>query len=554
MDSLYKGYPIGYIITWQNPDVRLKDGTSSNGKTIIIDGQQRITALKAAFDGQEVIDKNYKPTKIIIAFHPIKERFETSTSAIRKNKEWIHDISEVMRIDFNSYGFIQEYLQHNPNVNVETLSQNLQNLTEIKTRTIGELKLTSETPLDIVNEIFTRINKEGAMLSEADFAMSRIATFELEQGDEYGITLRKFFDYFCHGLQTPSIIRTIQENDRTFSKKDEFNKISWLAKSKDLIYKPAYSDVIRTAGIIGLNRARLRDVVALLAGRNFEVRSFSQEDSYQKPIANESFIKFHGTIETMVNEYNYRRFEQDILRGSGFQTSDMFNSMNALNYTFAIYHTLLKQTSDFNKVRQLTRKFLLFTILVEHHSGSFETRWEADFKQFDSVVNAETLLNSYETEQLSEIYWTSTLPRELGKSANIKSPKWNVFVAAQNKLNKKSFLSDVEVKNMQIVDLHHIFPKEFLKSAGKTEKEYNRISNFVILSRDINIKIGKTSPSIYLSDVSKYGSSITKLQDNLKDNCVPHDPELWKVENYDVFLEERTKLISALIREHYESL
>jgi uncharacterized protein with ParB-like and HNH nuclease domain len=29
MDSLYKGFPIGYIIAWKNPDVRLKDGTIS---------------------------------------------------------------------------------------------------------------------------------------------------------------------------------------------------------------------------------------------------------------------------------------------------------------------------------------------------------------------------------------------------------------------------------------------------------------------------------------------------------------------------------------------
>ena len=48
MDSLYKGYPVGYIIIWKNPDVKLKDGTFSNGKKIVIDGQQRITALTAA--------------------------------------------------------------------------------------------------------------------------------------------------------------------------------------------------------------------------------------------------------------------------------------------------------------------------------------------------------------------------------------------------------------------------------------------------------------------------------------------------------------------------
>jgi len=48
MDSLYQGYPIGYIITWKNPNIRLKDGTISEGKKILIDGQQRVTALTAA--------------------------------------------------------------------------------------------------------------------------------------------------------------------------------------------------------------------------------------------------------------------------------------------------------------------------------------------------------------------------------------------------------------------------------------------------------------------------------------------------------------------------
>ena len=48
MDSLYKGFPVGYIIVWKNPDVRLKDGEISSGKKILIDGQQRITAIQAA--------------------------------------------------------------------------------------------------------------------------------------------------------------------------------------------------------------------------------------------------------------------------------------------------------------------------------------------------------------------------------------------------------------------------------------------------------------------------------------------------------------------------
>jgi uncharacterized protein with ParB-like and HNH nuclease domain len=60
MDSLYKGFPVGYIIVWKNPDIRLKNGKVSFGKKILIDGQQRITAIQAAVVGQQVVDSNYK--------------------------------------------------------------------------------------------------------------------------------------------------------------------------------------------------------------------------------------------------------------------------------------------------------------------------------------------------------------------------------------------------------------------------------------------------------------------------------------------------------------
>ena len=42
MDSLYQGFPVGYIIAWRNPTVKLKDGSLAEGKKILIDGQQRV--------------------------------------------------------------------------------------------------------------------------------------------------------------------------------------------------------------------------------------------------------------------------------------------------------------------------------------------------------------------------------------------------------------------------------------------------------------------------------------------------------------------------------
>lgn len=111
IDSLYKGYPIGYIIIWKNPDVKLKDGTLSIGKKIVIDGQQRITALTAAITGREVINQEYKKIPIKIAFDPIEEIFEVYNPAIGKNSKMIDDISPIFKPGFDTFTFSIDYAE-----------------------------------------------------------------------------------------------------------------------------------------------------------------------------------------------------------------------------------------------------------------------------------------------------------------------------------------------------------------------------------------------------------------------------------------------------------
>src|SRR2546428_8921193 len=82
LDSLYQGYPIGYLIGWRNPTVKLKDGTSSAGKRILIDGQQRATALMAALLGPEGLTNAYETVRIRIAFRPQEGCFNGANPAI----------------------------------------------------------------------------------------------------------------------------------------------------------------------------------------------------------------------------------------------------------------------------------------------------------------------------------------------------------------------------------------------------------------------------------------------------------------------------------------
>lgn len=198
IDSLYNGYPVGYIITWKNPDVKLKDGTIATGKKVLIDGQQRITALTAAITGEKVVNENYKKIRIKIAFNPIEEKFEVSNPALEKNSQWISDISEIFKPTFDSYQFVGDYAQVN-NVPGNEINKTIQNLLSIRTNSIGVIELSPTLDIETVTEIFIRINSKGVVLSQADFAMSKISS-----NDKYnGGIIRKTIDYFCHLKQRP---------------------------------------------------------------------------------------------------------------------------------------------------------------------------------------------------------------------------------------------------------------------------------------------------------------------------------------------------------------
>ena len=97
MDSLYKGFPVGYITVWRKPDIKLKDGTLSHGKEILIDGQQRVTAIQAAIVGEKVVNADYSKKRIIIAFNPQTKSFEVANPSINKDSRWISDISEIFK-------------------------------------------------------------------------------------------------------------------------------------------------------------------------------------------------------------------------------------------------------------------------------------------------------------------------------------------------------------------------------------------------------------------------------------------------------------------------
>lgn len=556
MDSLYKGFPIGYIIAWKNPDVRLKDGSVSNGKKVLIDGQQRITALRAAVLGQNVVNKDYKEERIIIAFHPIKEEFSTLTPAITKDKSWIEDISVLMNKSGGLFQDVKDYHEKNPDSDIEIVERNIDKLLQIKSKQVGFIELDSNLDIETVTEIFIRINSAGVVLSQSDFAMSKIASYDQE--DNFGVNLRKCIDYFCHLSREPQFYKHISENDIEFKNTQYLSKISWLKDENDDLYDPDYSDVLRVAFTKEFERGKMADLVSLLSGRNFETRSFEQS------IMDESFQKLSSAVLDFVNETHFKDFLMTI-KSSGFISKDLVNSQNTLNFAYILYLKLREKNVNRDEIKRIVSRWFVMSLLTGRYSGSPESKFDFDIKQI-SKIGAEKFLKSIEDAELSDAFWNIGLVQALDK-ATINSPFLNLFFAAQVKSNDQGFLStDITVGNMitHRGDIHHLFPREYLKSFGYERSDYNQIANFVYAQQEINIKIGKKAPKEYIREVYKqteggnvkYGgiTDINNLKENFKKNCIPEEFENMEAEDYFYFLTERRKLMALKIKEYYYGL
>lgn len=543
MDSMYHGYPIGFIITWRNADTRLKDGSVSSGKSIIIDGQQRITALTAAMVGQEVLNKKFLKKRIKISFNPIEERFEVWTPALDKSSKWIPDISVLFADAFNQWRFINDYVSKNENTDGDCVDKVLANLIGMKNIQIGVIELSSELEIETVTEIFTRINSKGVSLSQSDFVMSKIAS----NTDYQGVDIRKAIDYFCHALASPSDFVNIKNNDHDFVQSHLFEKISWVGNQKLYSYIPKYADMVKVIFAYKFKRGKIGQLVQLLSGRDFDAKENREE------IAEDTFHKFEEGLVDFCNKNNFENYTM-ILQSMGIHNFDYIRSINALNFGYALYLLLKEKKVDAQKRDFIVRRFVMLSLLTQRFSGSSESQIDFDIRRFDEL-DPKKHLADIEAGQLSDAFWNHTLIQRL--ETNQIGPIHYIYLFTQIKEKDKGFLSNpTTVQSMLDMhgDIHHIFPKNYLRKNGINDKrEYNQIANYAMVKKEINIKISDKAPRDYLHllGLSREDGIVS---DNFEENAVPIELFDMDVNDYQEFLSLRRKLMAYKIKSYYYSL
>lgn len=559
IDSLYNGYPTGYIITWKNPDVHTKDGSVANGKRVLIDGQQRITALMAAVSGLEVLDEDFNKDRIKIAFNPLAKdsdkMFAVQDASHLKDKKWIPDIAEVFKNEFDPFDFAIKYCENNSDVKPNEINNAIMSLKGIANRQIGVIELDHTLDIDEVTEIFIRINSKGTALSQSDFVMSKMASDTIHGGN----TLRKVVDYFCHLAVKPDFYPQMIK-DEEFEKTEYAAKIKWLARDNEDIYDPDYGDMLRVSFMYSFDRAKLADLVSLLSGRDFVTREFKDD------IVEDSYYKLGEGIKVFINEYNFNQFVLAI-KGAGYKSSKQLNSQMTLDFAYMLYLKLLKDTTiPRDQIKHHVQKWFVLSTLTGRYITSPESVMSRDIR----LINEKGFINFFnevEASVLSDTFWNITLPQNL-ETTSTNSPAFNTFLAAQVNLNCNSlFMHGTMISDLINIsgDVHHIFPKAYLKKNGVDSKgRYNQVANFTYLDTQVNKAVKDDAPNIYFGKVIEqcennsiaFGNIADRdsLMKNLDENAIPQDVVGMTVDDYDAFLVERRKLMAKLVEKYYKGL
>ena len=508
----------------------------------------------AALLGREVLNKEYETVRIRIAFHPQNERFEVANPAIRKDAAWIPDVADVFAPEASLTELTDSYSEKNPDADRRGISFILERLRKIINNHVGVIELADDLDIETVTEIFIRVNSAGTELSQADFAMSKIAVNETFGGN----MLRKAIDYFCHLAVSPEFFSLIEKNDRAFAASEFLPKMRWLKDVNDDIYDPTYTDMLRVAFTSEFGRGKLQDLVALLSGRNFETKQFEEQ------IAEESFARLKKGIHAFINQTHFERITM-ILRSAGFVTSDLIGGRNAVNFAYILYLRGRAEGMNAADLERLVRRWYAMSILRGRYTGSPETAFDLDIRQV-AARGLQEYADSVIENELPESYWTGMLPQLMDTSSG-QSPYFLAYQAAQVKLGDKGFLSrDISVLDLLLnrSDVHHVYPKNYLKKQGLSRGRYNQIANFVLAQSEINIAIGDKAPELYFKELlaqcgggdKKYGgiTEEEELRVNLRMSCVPESLLDGNIPPYDTFLEERRKLMALKMKTWFEAL
>jgi len=537
-DSMYRGYPIGMLLFWENgyAGEHRSIGTDAKQKAprlLVVDGQQRLTALYAVMKGVPIVDADFRQRRLRIAFNPLESRFEVSNSAIARDPTWIPDITVLWNPELHLHQFITDFLARLPEHKVPAnqgkhIVDAIQKLVNIIWYPLTALEISYGASEQEVAEIFVRINSGGRTLYQADFILT-LMSVSWDEG-------RKELEEFSRQARQPASHRESSPYNPYF--------------------QPSPDQLLRVEVSLAFRRASLKDVYSILRGRDLETKQISLE---QREKQFGLLKKAHATV---LDLRHWHEFLKVIVR-AGYVHPLMITSQSALVYTYAIWLMGKERFGfDFHRLRNIMARWLFMSLLTGRYSGSADTRMELDLALLDRAESADDFVRVLEQEMaaaLTSDFWEVTFPTQL-VTASARSPAQFAYFAALCILDAPALYSTMKVRELlsptgygkrETLERHHLFPRKYLMSQGITSlRETNQVANYALLEACDNLDIRAEAPRDY---APRYESRFSPDELELMYRYHALFPK-WYEMDYQEFLQERRKRMAAITREGFAKL
>lgn len=455
LDSIYQGFPTGSILLWDTGQTIIYKELKTNlGRgvrpdfipKIVLDGQQRLTSLGRVFDRET-------PKQDRIIFDVINEAFEPYSPRNAADPKWI-DVTQLLTDELSELDVLERLEEAGV---IEKGNRDVKREIHrrlVKVAAIREyqypVEIVKEDDLEVVTEVFIRVNSGGTRLREAELALARLA------------------------WKLPGSIVG------PFEKMED----ACIERGFDLDARFLMRSLISTA----TRQARFRDLKA------FWERPADEIDRAWK--------RTEKGIQLML----------DFVEGNiGIPGTEFIPSQFTLFPLIAIFASREHLTGE---EAAILRRWYLLANTFSRFGGTAETTLNQDLSVLGANSdNIRGLLDQLLRDLRSEPKVNAD-DLERGGTNSPFFPLSYLAVTRRNatdwfkgiKIRRDSFSED------QNIEYHHIFPKKHLNARGVDRYVRDEMANLAFLGQKANRRITATEPSIYLAEIAEHDPARLEAQ------------------------------------------
>lgn len=501
VDSLVKEYPTGTMLTWEtNNPPELKGPHKYDEKQgavrILLDGQQRLTTLYMLIRGD--IPPYYTAPEILNDTRGLHVNVETleleyySKTKMANDPRW-QNITDVFQRKIRAKDIVRALEEKGEEVSRERddlLDDNTRAIENILDREFPEQTVPVRATVREAIDIFYKVNASGVSLTDAELALAQISGYWPEARDIFKRKLSELQD-------------------------------------KGYVFK-------------------LDFLVYVLLGCMYYLGSDMKK--LHGPDNNETIRDAWKLLDDQVLDY-----VASIMKSHAFvDHTDEINSVYAL--VPIIVYCFGKGGKHLNdaEIRKLVKWFYYSQIRARYVS-QLPQKLDRDLRIVREAKNPfDELLAVIEEERRLEI-----MPDEfVGRS--ISHPLFGLVRWYLKSKGAFCFTTGVELRQAMgkkyTLENDHIFPFSRLKALGygrENRLKYSlaqELTNRAILTQIANRTKSATAAKDYLTEVK------AKFPNGLALQCIPEDPELWEIENYEQFLQARRKKLAKELNAFLEGI